>query len=119
MNVGMTCEECQKDEVGRGLPPHRLAAGEGDEADEHDAQAGPVHPHVPLHVPAHTSILVKHHYLSYMQCCGAGPFSSGSGYFFASPAPALINSRLSTSVVDPNTLNLDQDPGFWPNLDPG
>ena len=22
------------------------------------------------------------------------------------------------SVVDPNTLNLDQDPGFWPNLDP-
>ena len=82
MNVGMTCEECQKDEVGRGLPPHRLAAGEGDEADEHDAQAGPVHPHVPLHVPAHTSILVKHHYLSYMQCCGAGPFSSGSGYFF-------------------------------------
>ena len=23
-----------------------------------------------------------------------------------------------TSVVDPNTLNLDPDPGFWPNLDP-
>ena len=22
-----------------------------------------------------------------------------------------------TSVVDPNTLNLDPDPGFWPNLD--
>ena len=22
------------------------------------------------------------------------------------------------SVVDPNTLNLDQNPGFWPNLDP-
>ena len=22
------------------------------------------------------------------------------------------------SVVDPNTLNLDPDPGFWPNLDP-
>ena len=22
-----------------------------------------------------------------------------------------------TSVVDPNTLNLDLDPGFWPNLD--
>ena len=21
------------------------------------------------------------------------------------------------SVVDPNTLNLDQDPEFWPNLD--
>ena len=25
---------------------------------------------------------------------------------------------LVTSVVDPNTLNLDPDPGFWPNLDP-
>ena len=23
-----------------------------------------------------------------------------------------------TSVVDPNTLNLDPYPGFWPNLDP-
>ena len=23
-----------------------------------------------------------------------------------------------SSVVDPNTLNLDPDPGFWPNLDP-
>ena len=22
------------------------------------------------------------------------------------------------SVVDPNTFNLDPDPGFWPNLDP-
>ena len=22
------------------------------------------------------------------------------------------------SVVDPNTLNLDPDPEFWPNLDP-
>ena len=24
----------------------------------------------------------------------------------------------ATSVVDPNTLNLDPDPEFWPNLDP-
>ena len=23
-----------------------------------------------------------------------------------------------TSVMDPNTLNLDPDPGFMPNLDP-
>ena len=23
-----------------------------------------------------------------------------------------------SSVVDPNTLNLDPDPGFWANLDP-
>ena len=23
-----------------------------------------------------------------------------------------------SSVADPNTLNLDPDPGFWPNLDP-
>ena len=26
--------------------------------------------------------------------------------------------RVVASVVDPNTLNLDPDPGFWPNLDP-
>ena len=25
---------------------------------------------------------------------------------------------VSTSVVDPNTFNLDPDPEFWPNLDP-
>ena len=25
---------------------------------------------------------------------------------------------MKISVVDPNTLNLDPDPGFWPNLDP-
>ena len=25
---------------------------------------------------------------------------------------------LQASVVDPNSLNLDPDPGFWPNLDP-
>ena len=24
----------------------------------------------------------------------------------------------SSSIVDPNTLNLDLDPGFWLNLDP-
>ena len=29
-------------------------------------------------------------------------------------------SRVDSSVVDPNTLNLDPDPDpvFWPNLDP-
>ena len=26
--------------------------------------------------------------------------------------------KVGTSVVDPNTLNLDPNPGFWPNLDP-
>ena len=26
--------------------------------------------------------------------------------------------RISSCVVDPNTLNLDPDPEFWPNLDP-
>ena len=25
---------------------------------------------------------------------------------------------MKDSVVDPNTLSLDPDPGFWPNLDP-
>ena len=28
------------------------------------------------------------------------------------------NTSLHTRVVDLNTLNLDPDPGFWPNLDP-
>ena len=27
-------------------------------------------------------------------------------------------ARANTTDVDPNTLNLDPDPGFWPNLDP-
>ena len=27
--------------------------------------------------------------------------------------------KQTNSVVDPNTWNLDPDPGFWPNLDPG
>ena len=27
-------------------------------------------------------------------------------------------NSVSSSVVDPNTLNLDPDPEFWPNLDP-
>ena len=29
-----------------------------------------------------------------------------------------VFSLVLTSVVDPNTFNLDPDPGFWPNLDP-
>ena len=30
----------------------------------------------------------------------------------------IFSAFLITSVVDPNTLNLDPDPGFLPNLDP-
>ena len=29
----------------------------------------------------------------------------------------VVNLGFKTSVVDPNTLNLDPDPGFWTNLD--
>ena len=32
-------------------------------------------------------------------------------------AKCLVLSIIRSSVVDPNTLNLDPDPGFWPNLD--
>ena len=33
--------------------------------------------------------------------------------------PICFNSGIvSSSVVDPNTLNLDPDPECWPNLDP-
>ena len=30
----------------------------------------------------------------------------------------LFKMEIITSAVDPNTLNLDPDPGFRPNLDP-
>ena len=29
-----------------------------------------------------------------------------------------MSALIKTSVEDPNTLNLDPDPGFWLNLDP-
>ena len=29
-----------------------------------------------------------------------------------------FENNFFSSVVDPNTLNLDPDPEFWPNLDP-
>ena len=35
------------------------------------------------------------------------------------PAERRRVGMVTTSVVDPNTLNLDPDPGFWPNLDSG
>ena len=28
------------------------------------------------------------------------------------------NKPITVSVMDTHTLNLDPDPGFWPNLDP-
>ena len=31
--------------------------------------------------------------------------------------PIIQNLSVFSSVVDPITLNLDPDPGFWPNLD--
>ena len=30
----------------------------------------------------------------------------------------FLSSNVLISVVDPNKLNLDPYPGFWPNLDP-
>ena len=32
--------------------------------------------------------------------------------------PIVASILLSSCVVDPNTLNLDPDPGLWPNLNP-
>ena len=37
----------------------------------------------------------------------------------ATPRMIKCHTILVTSVVDPNTLKLDPDPEFWPNLDPG
>ena len=38
--------------------------------------------------------------------------------FISTHLPALNIYTVSSSGVDPNTLNLDPDPGFWTNLDP-
>ena len=39
--------------------------------------------------------------------------------FFKKCGRFKIKISLDTgSVVDPNTLNLDPDPVFWPNMDP-
>ena len=56
------------------------------------------------------------------QCCGAG------ARFFLAGAGLKVRPRLqprkentvaaAQSVGDPNTLNFDSDPGFWPNLNP-
>ena len=49
-------------------------------------------------------------------------FYSFIAYFFQAQTSKHIPyiGMLYSSVVDPNTLNLDPDPdpGFWPNLDP-
>ena len=37
-------------------------------------------------------------------------------YFCFQPTEAMYS--ISVSVVDPNTLNSDPDPGFLPNVDP-
>ena len=42
------------------------------------------------------------------------PVSEGAG----SALTNWLNWYDAGSVVDPNTLNLDPDPGNWPNLDP-
>ena len=34
------------------------------------------------------------------------------------PKKDRLRNTAGTCVVDPNKLNLDPDPGFWPNLDP-
>ena len=49
---------------------------------------------------------------------GVPPLSSIRSIAWASCLPLGHRSFLPNSVVDPNTLNLDPDPGFWPNLDP-
>ena len=40
-------------------------------------------------------------------------------YYRMYPVPYGVEQHFFlTSVVDPNTLNIDPDPGFVPNLDP-
>ena len=49
------------------------------------------------------------------------PVWPDTGYpaiFFPLAIYFLRNLPVGTSVVDPNTLNFDPDPLFWPNLDP-
>ena len=46
--------------------------------------------------------------------------SRDSGEAWDQPAGIQARHGAKSSVVDPNTLNLDTDPdpGFWPNFDP-
>ena len=44
--------------------------------------------------------------------------SAEVNYFLDSVCQTLDSLEVKICVVDPNTLNLDPDPGFWSNLDP-
>ena len=47
--------------------------------------------------------------------------SSKNALLFSFHYPYMLQKQkhcFCASVVDPNTFNLDPDPGFWPNLDP-
>ena len=52
--------------------------------------------------------------------CGDPPALTGRVNWLREDPFSLSPSiyTLKTSVVDPNTWNLDPDPGFWYNLDP-
>ena len=45
-----------------------------------------------------------------------GPFLAVYSIIFPGFLPGF--NLVSCSVMDPNTLNLDPNPGFWHNLDP-
>ena len=47
-----------------------------------------------------------------------GEYPSDEEYWTDGMDERTVSIKLATSVVDLNTLNLDPDPGFWPNLDP-
>ena len=61
-------------------------------------------------------------------CCQSGDVwcAAPAHHHQGGPAPEARQGRgrrrklptVNPSVVDPNTLNLDPDPEFWPNLDP-
>ena len=36
----------------------------------------------------------------------------------SAPKGGELIALVASSVVDPNILNLDPDPGFWPDVDP-
>ena len=48
---------------------------------------------------------------------GGGRLKPSRGWVSAPKGGELI-AFVASSVVDPNILNLDPDPGFWPDVDP-
>ena len=51
-------------------------------------------------------------------CCGVSKYCEKKKMIANNLEKRKKMGKITGSVVDPNTLNLDLDPGFWPKLNP-